>query len=673
MSTSDIAILPADVASRIAAGEVVDRPASALKELLENALDAGAHRIDVRFSEGGIRLLSVSDDGDGMTEAALRLAVERYATSKIRRAEDLQALVTYGFRGEALAAMAAAATRLTLASRPGPDAEGACLEVTDGSIGAPWPVAMAPGTRITIEDLFGRLPARKAFLKSARGEAAALHETVLKMALAAPRIALRLTGDHGEIFASYGTGDRADVMVQAYGDSLRNRLLPVSHEQHGVRVEGYLSDPSLARPTRGGSTITVQGRVVESRSLAHAVESAYQGRLPRGRFPVYALAIQLDPADVDVNVHPQKREVRFSDEGRVYSSVHRACLLAFEGHSVGFVVPGPGAEPARPGTSPEQVRTSTQPDAWPFGPSETEGTSDAPIAPVAPGGPLDNGPTPVDPWPPPEDTGPGHWLTGRLARPVERPLRQQGLGELENAASAGERAAERGQNPQGEAVPEAVPEAEAKEELAPTLARGISGPDRSFATAFAAAGRRLTALRQVRLLYIVAENPDGLELVDQHAASERIRYEALREAQRAGRAQVRQRLLTPLVLTVDPGLEEVCETHHRELLDWGFEADPFGPGTVRVHSVPPGLIGAGKALQELLQTFASGEDGRHDRAALVACHTAVRAGDPLSLADMQRILDDLALCEAPATCPHGRPTVRGWSWAEVARLFARRA
>ncbi len=667
MSASDIQILDPDVAARIAAGEVVDRPASALKELLENALDAGAHRVEVRFEEGGAALLSVTDDGEGMPSEALGLSVARHATSKIRRVEDLEGLTTYGFRGEALAAVAAAARRLEIASRLGTGADGYRIRVEDGVLTGPEPIALKPGTRVVVEDLFGRLPARKAFLKSVRGETAALHDIAVRVALAAPELALGLTGERGEIFRAYGSGDRADVMTVAYGEPIRRALLPVAYGTTGIEIEGYLADPSFTRPTRSGGTLAVQGRVVESRSLAYAIESAYQGRLMRGRFPVYVLAVRVDPSRVDVNVHPQKHEVRFSDERAVYAAVHRACLTALEGRTVGFPVSSPRvtggtaspSDPAGVGEAglawPSQgTGTGTATDTSPEG-GEGESRGENP-----PGAPRVRTEPSTDSgsW---HDPPVGDWLSGRLT--PHQDARQSRRLPVGGPVPS---------DPQLEEGPVRTAEEEGPM-ASPRSALPLS-PSPGVAPAYAlpTTESRLLALRQVRLLYIVAESDQGLRIVDQHAASERVRYEELLEALRAGRAQVRQRLIAPLVLNVDPGLEDLCEKHQADLLDWGFEARPFGTGVIRVWAVPPGLKLATKALQELLHTFAAERDGQHERAALVACHTAARRGDPLSLADMQRLLDDLVRCEAPATCPHGRPTVRGWTWEEVARLFARR-
>ncbi|MCL6596906.1 MAG: DNA mismatch repair endonuclease MutL [Firmicutes bacterium] len=353
---AEIRPLAEDVVARIAAGEVVERPAAALKELVENALDAGARRVEVRLAGGGADLLEVVDDGEGMAADALPLALTRHATSKIRTAEDLSAVSTYGFRGEALPAIAAAAGRLLLASCP-EGGSGAEVEVVEGRAGPVLPAAVAPGTRVRVERLFAPLPARRAFLRSPQAEAAACHEVVVRAALAAPDVAFRLRSERGEVFASPGGGDRAQVVAAAYGPAARAALVSVDHRQDGVTVSGYVALPHVARANRAAQTFLVRGRPVFGRSLVYAAESAYAGRLPRARYPLFVLAIDLDPGEVDVNVHPQKREVRFADERRVAAAVHEAVRRALAGTAA---PPSPAPAPLPQGAGAWRV-------GWPGG------------------------------------------------------------------------------------------------------------------------------------------------------------------------------------------------------------------------------------------------------------------------------------------------------------------
>jgi DNA mismatch repair protein MutL len=576
--TSRIRVLPEEVVGGIAAGEVVDRPASALKELVENALDAGAHRVEVGIVQGGMRRLEVVDDGQGMEPEDLPLALRRHATSKISSLDDLSRLATYGFRGEALAALAGAAGRLVLASRT-PTGTGAQVVVEAGRVGPVQPAATALGTRVTAEDLFAQLPARRAFLRSPAAEAAACVDVVVRLALAAPQVAMRLRTEAGERLVVEGSGDRADVLTQVYGPTLRQGLLPVHHEGPGIRVTGYLADVSHARTTRRGQTLLVLGRPVESRSLTYAVESAYQGRLPRGRFPVFVLLVEVDPRQVDVNVHPQKRLVRFADEGWVARAVHGACRRALQ--------------EARP--------------AWAF-PSP-----------------------PPPPPPPPAPLVPGSWLAVPSA-PVPR-------------------AREEGPRPTSALLP------------APT-ARGPTPPW---------VPRRLVAVRQVRLTYLLAESPEGLCVVDQHAAGERLRWEELTGALAHGSRLPRQRLLEPAVVEVGEALAERAVREEEALRRLGYEVQAFGPGHVRLHAVPSQVRHPTRVFVDLLESWdQGGQDPEYRRLALLACHSAVRAGDPLSLAEQQALLDGLVAAQDPGSCPHGRPTVHLLAWEEVARWFARR-
>lgn len=618
-SDGEIRLLPEDAIARIAAGEVVERPAAALKELIENALDAGARRVGIAIAGGGIDLLEVTDDGAGMAPESLGLALTRHATSKIAQADDLEHLVTYGFRGEALPAIAAAAGRLVLRSARAGEA-GAEVVVADGVAGPVLPAAQAPGTTVRVEALFARLPARRAFLHASAAEASACHDVALRAALAMPQVAIRLRSERGEVFASTGSGDRADVLARAQGGAVRAALLPVAHREDGVRVEGYVAEPGFARSTRAGQTFLVRARPVTGRSLVYAAESAYAGRLPRGRFPVFVLAIDLEPEAVDVNVHPQKREVRFRDERRVMGVVHVAVRRALEGMrppvlaALSAVGPAAGAE-ARPSVG------------------------DVGAHPAAG----------------------GEWVTGRLGSP---PLAAEARPSW---PAPGPATAAPSPPPRVTALP------------APALPPAPSGraepaSDRGDRADVLPVG--LTPIRQLRLVFIVAEGADGLYLIDQHAAHERVRYEAIEAAERAGRGPARQRLLPPLVLPLPAALVEVLAERENDVREAGFVATPFGPDAARVTEAPAGVDLPGQLLRDLLGSLGDPTDSapaEHRRRALLACRSAVRAGDALAPAEMARILADLAACRAPWTCPHGRPTVHRLTWDEMAGFFRRRA
>lgn len=605
-----IAVLPEEAIAKIAAGEVVERPAAALKELVENAVDAGARRVEIAIAQGGVARIDVTDDGEGMAPDVLPLALMRHATSKIRTAEDLFAVDTFGFRGEALGAIAAAAGRLTLASCPA-GCSGAEVVVQDGRAGPVLPAAQAPGTHVAVEGLFARIPARRAFLRSVPAEAAACHDVVLRAALASPAVAFRLRSERGEVFASSGNGDRADVLARAYGAATRAALMPVAYAEAGIRVEGYVADPAVHRATRAGETFLVRARPVVGRSLTYAAESAYAGRLARGRFPVFVLAVDLDPHGLDVNVHPQKREVRFADERRVGTAVHVAVQRALAGRSGSVFALAAGVPRADPEFDTDKA-----------------------------------------------GQGQGEWAVGRLYGPSGRAAEPS--------------------RPWGGVAPAAVPPAspaaspprpDPAAQPAPSDDTGRAGePDPLW--------RGLVPLRQLRLLYILAEGPDGLYLVDQHAAHERVRYEAIEREERIGRGPSRQRLLPPLVLDLPASLAEVCIDRAAEVAAAGFAAAAFGPSSVRVTEVPSGIALPGQVLRDLLAGLADPTDtapSGHRRRALMACRTAVRAGDALAPAEMARILADLGLCVAPATCPHGRPTVHRLGWDEVGAWFRRRA
>jgi DNA mismatch repair protein MutL len=592
---STIARLDPETVGRIAAGEVVERPAAALKELVENALDAGARRVDVRLGEGGLGLIEVVDDGSGMSPEELPLALERHATSKIRSADDLERLVTYGFRGEALPAIAAV-SRLTLASRPAACEAGAQVVAEGGAVGPVVSVGMAPGTRVVVERLFANVPARRRFLKGERAEAAACHDALRRIALAAPAVAFRLHGaGSAPVWQTTGSADPARAWREVYGETAAEAPWPLGPavarlgDGSAVSVAGLVSAPSASRASRLAQTFVVNGRVVTSAALRYALESAYQGHLARGRYPAALVEVRVAPQAVDVNVHPQKREVKFADERGVAALVHRAVLRAIEA--------GRGA-----------TAIGTAPDAR------------AAIAlPGRPAATLDRLAFPP--------------LPGRFGPPVPHAPPQR--------------------------VSEPAPP------YAPPGAADGDEPSSLWSEA--------VVLRQIRRLYLLAEDAAALYLIDQHAAAERVLYERLMAP---GAGPPRQVLLAPIVVETGPVAAAQAADHAAALLALGLRVEPFGDRAVLVREAPAGAADPARLVTDLLDTFATGRqadaEARHRRLALVACHSAVRAGDPLSQAEMEALLRDLGRCANPFTCPHGRPAVRRLPFGEVAAWFKRR-
>ncbi len=578
--------LPADLVSQIAAGEVVERPASVVKELIENALDAGARRIEVRIEQAGRRLIEVRDDGHGIPAEQLPLAVQRHATSKIASADDLFHILSLGFRGEALAAIGSV-SRLTLASRPPDAAVGARLRVEGGHIVAgPEPVALPPGTQVQVEDLFYNVPARRKFLKKPATERRAIDEVVLRYALAYPQVRFKLVHDRRVALHTPGSGDQREVLAARYGPAETRQMLPVLSEDLGIRVTGFIGPPGLNRSHRRDILFFVNGRPVRDAALTSALLKGYENALMKGRYPVAVLFLQLPPEAVDVNVHPTKAEVRFREPDRVFRAVVRAVRKALLAHA-------------------PLARTAAPLSQWDLAASD-------PTAPE----PM--------PWsgPPPEEDSPA-------PAPTE--------------------------------PPEAAPSSTAEADAAPLP--GIGQPV-------------LRLIGQVAATYLVAEGPDGLYLIDQHAAHERVLFEQM--LARAATESAAQTLLEPVTVTLPLPQAEMVEAQREILQRIGFTIEPFGRGMFRVRAVPAAL--AGRDVAQALR--AAVEDISHDEtplahdaeARLVAriCKAlAVKGGQRLSPQEQARLLQDLLACENPRTCPHGRPTMIRIPVERLEREFGR--
>ncbi|MCY0885798.1 MAG: DNA mismatch repair endonuclease MutL [Firmicutes bacterium] len=572
--------LDAGLVNQIAAGEVVERPAAAVKELVENSLDAGAASITVRVGDPCWVRLEVQDDGEGILAEDLPLAVARHATSKVRVADDLLACTSLGFRGEALAAIGAVA-RLTVRSRPPQAPAGAVLTVAYGEAGSPAPAAMGPGTRVTVEDLFGRLPARAKYLRSPSAEYAAVHQVVARYAVGHYRVRFRLLrGDPGaerEELATQGGEDPRAALLAVFGTEVADRLLPLASEAgegDGITVSGFVLPADLHRPHRRWQGLYLNGRPVANWTLRQAVEEAFRPQVPEGRHPGFWLWVTLDPARVDPNVHPAKLEVRVDGERLVAGRLYRAVAAALAGSS-----------PAVPLWQP--VFPTSAPDPAPAVARE---------APV----PAVPGPVPAPP-----------------AREPAAPLR--------------------------EAVADLVP------------------------------------LAQWQAKYIIAQGPDGLYLIDQHAAHERVYYEHFRRLARE--ARLAQPLLLPWTVSLSPEQWAAYEALKDGLLpEWGFAVDALGGRTLAVRAIPRGW-GEVRAdtFTALLDAYHQGGfgpghswDGPDQGAlAMAACKAAVKAYRGLSREEMGALLAALAATADPRSCPHGRPTMLRLTLEEVDRRFGR--
>lgn len=592
-----IQVLPDDVASQIAAGEVVERPASVVKELIENALDAGARSITVRVADAGRRLIEIADDGVGIPAGELALAVARHATSKLRSAADLFHITTLGFRGEALASVASVSS-FTLTSRTEDSAVGARLRVMGGAVGLTEQTGGPVGTTVRVEDLFFNVPARLKFLKRDQTERQQIDGLVTRYALAYPAVRFHLIHDDRTAVQTSGNGNRREVLASLYGVETARQLLEVLFEQEGTRVEGFISPVAVTRSNRREMTFFVNGRWVQDSALSAALMQAYHTLLMVGRFPLAVLFIQLPPEDVDVNVHPAKAEVRFRSPDIVFSAVQRAARRSLLAHS-----PVPGVDAAA---------------AW---------------GSRSPG------------WLPPETGAAG--------------------GNAASARTIGldwEMAADANGEPDGEVQSAAV---------------GISSSLPEPQSLLPSGGMPLLRLvGQVGAAYLVAEGPDGLYLIDQHAAHERVLFERLMQQRGAVPSQA---LLEPVVVQMPPQQAGVLAGQEAVLERIGFDVEAFGPGAFRVRALPAAIAGAdaGAALRAVVEDFEEDEAPLQSEVeariiARVCKRAAVKAGQVLSAEEQKALLRDLETCRSPRTCPHGRPTMIHLSVDLLERQFGRR-
>ncbi len=638
-----IRVLPDAVANKIAAGEVVERPASVVKELLENALDAGARSVRLEIEAGGKSRIRVTDDGCGMVRDDALLSLERHATSKLHDVESLSAIATLGFRGEALPAMAAV-SHLTLETAPAAG-EGTRVTVRAGKLQKVEAAGLPKGTAITVAGLFANIPARKKFLKSESTELGHIATLVTHYALAYPEVHFHLETPHRVVLAAPPVGSHAERLRQVLGEELAAECVelrataewaPEADEGAvaegggaGLGIFGFASRPEVHKLNRNSIFIFVNRRLVRDRLLQHALSAAYYNLLPNGMFPAALLFLDLPYAEVDVNVHPAKTEVRFRRQAFVHDAVRDTVREAIAAarpvpsfireqkarpNAGAFFGSGwrPGVQPPSPGADPELgISTADLPGGFALTPAAPP--------PVAQRLPLEA----REAWPPRARPRPAAWVP-------------------ETGVGCGLR----------EASPAGAMQAEALEALRP--------------------------LGQIADSFIVAAAPGGLWLVDQHVAHERVLFEQLRR-ERLERAVESQRLLMPLIVTLDPGRALAFAELAEELAAAGFEAAPFGRATIAIHAAPAAIAAeqVERLLQEILQAPVAEERGttmeaaRTRIAATIACHAAIKVHMRLDMAKMEWLLGALARTEYPMACPHGRPVLLRYSLEEIQRAFKR--
>jgi DNA mismatch repair protein MutL len=597
--------LPADLANQIAAGEVVERPASVIKELVENSIDAGAKRIAITVEFGGKKLIRVEDDGEGMDPDDARLAIERHATSKIRRADDLERIATLGFRGEALPSIASV-SHFVLRTRARGMESGTEIRVNGGAIAAAMEAGMPEGTSIEVADVFYNLPARRKFLKSDGAESAQVSRVVTQLALCYPEVGFMLTSSGRKVLQCPPVGSLRDRLYQLYGE--RNDLIEVRRVGGSVSVTGFVAALAEQGPTRGPQNVFVNRRVVKDRTIAHAIIDSYSVASIKERSPEVHLLIEMPHDAVDVNVHPTKAEVRFRDQSFIHETIRRALRDALgSGPAPELTLQPPDAAGVRPITLPlPNTYPSVYPSRWTVS-APASAAMPAPFAPAA---------------------------EGRVA-------------------------------PGGEAA--VAPASDAS--VAPAT-EGRAAPHGAI--------RAMIPLGQFRDTFIVAVDEEGIAIIDQHVAHERVLFERISERLTTGQLES-QRLLTPIVIDLAPSGRQALIAHRADLERLGFELEEFGGDSLHIASLPALLKreeceAALRALAEDLEGFDRGarvEDAIKRVAATMACHAAVKANYPLTHEKMAHILDELQRTAYSTICPHGRPVMLRLTRREVERNFQR--
>jgi DNA mismatch repair protein MutL len=646
-----IHVLSEAVANKIAAGEVVERPASVVKELLENSLDAGSKRIRIQVEAGGKKLIQIADDGCGMVRDDALLAFERHATSKLKNAEDLLSIATLGFRGEALPSIASV-SRLRLETRAPDEASGTVVEINGGKIFKVEEAGLPPGTSITIRDLFFNTPARKKFLKAESTELSHIASLVTHYALAHPDKHFELHSATNAMLVAPPVAGHSERVYQVFGKDVLDQLIPIAALQPleriglpqpppwrrteddepkvpgDLRLHGFVSKPEIQKLNRNSIYIFVNGRLIRDRLVQHAITEAYRNVIPPTVFPVVLLFLEMPTEEVDVNVHPSKTEVRFRQQTFLHDFIRdsiRAALMK--------------ARPVPQFVSEIRAHPTASPSLTPGAHATADG---------------------VAPWQNLDATAAPGGFTLRAPEPPAISQRFQfdgGIAVEANAAVSLARIAE--VIPDNGCSPAFAEEPDVLSQLAPSLAT-------------------LKPLGQIRESFILAVNHEGLWIIDQHVAHERVLFEKVLK-QRAVQAVESQRLLMPLLLELTPAQLAVFAEISDELARNGFEAEPFGTRSVAVKVAPAGIDAAQveHMLHELFEQL-SREDQKLNLDALrtriaasIACHAAIKVNMPLDQNKMEWLLSELAKTEFPISCPHGRPVVLRYSMKDIQRAFKR--
>ena len=671
-----IHVLDETTINQIAAGEVVERPASVIKELVENAIDAGATSIEVEIAEGGIEYMRITDNGCGMSEVDARLAVLRHATSKIRNADDLYDIASLGFRGEAIASIASV-SKFTLRTRQETDTMGTRIYIEGGHMVDCDPCGTSVGTSIEVKDLFYNTPARRKFLKSIRTEANKIQDMIGKLSLSHNHIAFKCIVDTRVTIMTPGNGNMVDTIAALYGFKVSEDVFPIAYEAEGIYVEGVVSKPTVLKSSRQWQTTIVNQRVISDKAIYKAIDTAYHALLPKGGYPLVVLQIVVPPGTVDINVHPRKSEVKFSDDKPVFKAVYNSILQALEhptrhvtnnqeetiataidydkvftGRSQGFTVMREKTEAL---VDTIRQKGYTVPQRTVYEQSNFNESLDVNENFV----PKSYTQEDKDRFRAIRESRPN--LVPSSVEPYMNPMGQETV--------------YRGSNVSTEVLRTEVANIEGKVPIGDLQDHNNQSLVNHVSVGRTVAKHGLLPMGQVASCYILAKKGDDLYIIDQHAAHERVRYDKLCKS---SESIPMQELLMPMHMDVSEEELTLAEEQRNALLDLGFQVDQGGPTSLRIDGHPVDIIES--KVPEILQyVFSYMHDHqspsaaqlRHEMLAYASCRGAIKAGHNLNLVQIDALLNDLFTTEKPYVCPHGRPTIIKFTPDELGKLFLR--
>lgn len=647
-----IHVLDEVTANQIAAGEVVERPVNVVKELVENSVDAGAHEVEIEIADGGMTYIRVTDNGSGMTAEDAKMSIIRHATSKISNVDNIYHIASLGFRGEALPSIMSV-SRSSITTRRPEDVEGTVIDIKGGVVEDVHAAGTPAGTTVEVRELFYNVPARKKFLKSERTESARINTMMGKLALANPDVAFRLINNGRVVIETPGNGRLLDVVSALYGVKTAGEMLEVKEEGENIFLNGLISKPSLLKSSRQFQTLIINRRVIESSVISKAVDNAYHSLLPKNGYPLLVLSFDVPPESIDVNVHPQKREIKFSDEQMAFRTVYHAVLRTLTSQSdadsiAREMIKDPGHQVlGEMDVNPVNVKVGDQKPLHDIGLAMETGEAKTPFVPDSWRAHLEEYSQ--------QQKGSSSSGTGKNSETMRETF-QPSVGSREILSDKPFFKREDQEDHQ-----------ESKDQK--TISEGVLFESEKEEA------ETVIPLGQVADCFILCQHGKDLFIIDQHAAHERVRYDKL--AERAEGIPV-QKLLIPHLIHAEPDDILILRDHENELLKLGITFEQAGPDVIRVTGAPEDFADDEllRVIRDILVAYhdedmVSPETLRHRMMAYAACRGAIKRGDPLNIRQMKELITDLFHTSRPFVCPHGRPTIVRFTPEELGRLFKR--